>query len=173
MKRLLCLMGALCVVCVACAEMDIPKAVVGNLDKESLCGLTGGTYRESERSLKGEDQEKVYRCFCGGDECGENVTCQYDDVQDRYKCAGFAYTLLPSGPCMMEGVISCGERIDSSGRALGYEVQCVNNRWTEEKACSGDFSCKIYSFSENPPIKSSKCGDCKNFDNNCSGGEIK
>ena len=170
MRRLFCLIGALCVVSAACADMDIPKAQVGNLDKESLCGLTGGVYKETEHAKEGATQKEL-RCFCGGSECGENVTCQYDEKLNQLHCAGFAYTLLPSGPCMMEGVISCGERIDASGRALGYEVKCENNRWTDEVACPGDNSCMVYAFT--PTINSSRCGECQNLDNNCTGGKLQ
>ena len=176
MKRILCLMGVLCTLSflsVACDDvLEIPRSEIKSLDKDAMCTITGGVFKHS-LLISVEDDKDAFRCFCGGTdadhECNENVTCQYNDLLDQYKCGGFGITLLPSGPCMMDNVIVCGERIDSQGRALGYETKCENNQWTEERYCGG-VSCKIYEFK--PGINSSQCGDCQNADNGCKAGEM-
>ena len=160
-RSLFPMLGVFGCILAGCA-LDIPNEEVGSLGVDSLCILTGGEYKASARN------PKVSRCFCNDDECGENVTCRYNSTTKNYTCAGYGYTLLPSGPCMMEGVIVCGERIDSDGRSMGYYTRCLDHEWTEEKTCNGA-SCMTYEFKSG--IMSSKCGECTNDGVSCIGGQ--
>jgi len=142
--------------------MDIPSSEIGGLDKKDFCVLSGGVYKNSE-IVKDEN-----RCFCGDEECSENVTCRFLETNNSYQCGGLGITLLPSGPCMMEGVQVCGERIDAAGRSMGYETKCENHQWTAEKACGN--SCQYYQFGA---VTSSRCGECISDGITCIGGNLQ
>lgn len=163
MKRgLLLLIGAISIGTVAC-DLDIPSKEVTGLSADALCILSGGEY-----------QEDTGDCVCGIKNpvnCGQKVTCQYDETKQDFGCVGYSYTILPSGPCMMEGIIVCADRINSSGESLGYEIRCQNHEWTEPVDCQRK-SCKMYQL-ENSPIRSSRCGDCLNDNMSCVHGEVQ
>jgi hypothetical protein len=116
-------------------------------------------------------ENEVGRCFCGGEQCGDKVTCRPSgkDVngKDTYKCGGYAYTLLTTGACTMEGVIVCAERINAQGEAQGYFTTCLNGVWTDEDSCNGN-SCMAYEFNG---MMSSKCGECTNDGKTCVRGK--
>ena len=150
-------LGALCILWTGC-EMDIPTDEVGKLNSDAFCVLTGGKF-----------DPQIERCICGADVCGENVTCVQDTVTKEFTCAGMAYTLLPSGPCMMDKVIVCANRINSKGASIGYYTQCIDNSWTPEASCEGDRSCMIYAFTEK--VMSSKCGTCQDDGITCVAGQ--
>lgn len=173
MKRLLLgLTGGLCILAIGCSELEIPAAEVGSLDRRSLCVLTGGEYKPSEKidisKIDKDDVSSYYRCYCGNDECGENVTCRYNELSKKQMCTGFGYTLLPSGPCMMEGIIVCGERINEAGQSIGFQVKCSQHEWTPEEGC-GLLSCKNYQVT-GTVITSSMCGECLNDGKTCIAG---
>ncbi len=138
--------------------LDIANDEIGSLDIQAMCLLSGGEYKKGERN--------PHACFCSDYECSEGVTCK-KNKDGEYMCAGMGYTLLPEGPCMMEGIFVCGDRINGKGQTIGYETQCYQHQWTNEKECEG--SCTTYQI-PNTKIMSSRCGECYNDGVTCIDG---
>ena len=154
------ILSILCIVgfCLSGCALDVPNDEIGNLDISAMCLLSGGVYKVGERN--------PHACFCGDYECSEGVTCRKND-DGEFTCAGMGYTLLPEGPCMMEGIYVCGDRINAKGITVGYQTQCYQHQWTIEKECDG--SCTTYQI-EGTNIMSSKCGVCYNDGVTCIDG---
>jgi len=153
-------------------DMDVPSEEIASLGDKEFCRLTGGEYRTI---INSETQVPEEYCFCGGKQCGKHVNCQINedalDESSKYTCGGVGYTFLTEGPCTMIGVEVCTDRIGRDGVAVGYYTQCSENRWTEEKVCPSNYSCKLYMF--RGFAMSSKCGDCQNDGNTCINGVIR
>ena len=153
----LCALGILFVGC----DLDIPVSdVKDGLTTDKMCVMTGGEYV----SVTKDGESEMY-CKCGGTVCGKNVFCGTNDL-GNYTCGGLAYTILPSGPCMMEGIEVCANRITSTGTSVGYFVKCQGNRWTTEEICPNGYSCKVYQFGSNS-MGSSICGECTDDNMTC------
>ncbi len=150
-------------------ELDFNAA----LSAAELCVLSGGLY---DLQMNNETGKQEGFCYCGTGEkenrveCGKNVNCRVNGVGEAPVCGGTGYTFLTEGLCTLNGVEVCAERIGLDGKAIGYSTKCENNRWTEEKVCTGQNSCQIYLF--NGQIMSSKCGECQNDGTTCVGGKI-
>ncbi len=170
MKKLLC--GVLCamgILAVGC-DMDIPADEVGSFTSADFCALTGGEFLPSAK----DSSEK--RCFCGGTECGEGVSCVVDSVTRQYVCMGERNLDYPEYTCTIKDMTICFNRVvnlqqtgTSIGEIVGYVVECDGANWTSPKACPNNYSCKTYT--EHALLYSTQCGECLDDGVNCIRGQ--
>ncbi len=149
-------------------ETDIPTDEIGStlLNAGEYCVLSGGSYETDINRLTGEQESY---CKCGGAKCGEGVNCVINE-EGEPECAGVGFVFLTQGLCTLRGVQVCSDRIGKDGQQIGYWTECgQDNRWTEEKVCPGQYSCKIYLFGGF--AMSSQCGDCQNNGTTCIAGK--